>query len=389
MIWVNRFLVLFAAFALIAGVSIWFQQEIGLQTRLIDNGLIIVLIAWFWFFGRWDLLDSDLRASMYLVGNLAIVIPLIRIWDGNGLFLFAAYWFGFAYLRVVPALVYAAVLTVSSQWAFGTVAFTEFAVNRSTLGGLGVLIILLMFSGFMASYIEAAHEESDRNRALLSELRSAQEALARQEREAGKVAERGRLAGEIHDTIAQQFISVITNLRAAGANLSTGDVHLQNALEAATQGLQDSRNLLATMQPDILRGRTLTQVLQEIAAKANRPAGPNVTFTEDGAAAQLDRSIEILLVRALQESLRNIHKHAEAENVAVRLSWLGDEVLLDIQDDGIGFDPKLVATGSAGHHMGIATARHRVENAGGTFMLESAPGEGTSLAVSFPIGESE
>lgn len=92
------------------------------------------------------------------------------------------------------------------------------------------------------------------------------------------------------------------------------------------------------------------------------------------------------MVRALQESLRNIGKHAAASDVVVRLSWLEDEVLMDISDNGLGFDPAGLVPGSDGYQLGLSTMESRVESCGGTFALESSPNEGTSITVSFPTG---
>jgi signal transduction histidine kinase len=71
--------------------------------------------------------------------------------------------------------------------------------------------------------------------------------------------------------------------------------------------------------------------------------------------------------------------------VEVSLSWLDDEVILDISDDGVGFDPGLVPSSGDGRRMGLRTMRQRVESAGGTWTIESSAGDGTSLAISFPL----
>jgi signal transduction histidine kinase len=138
--------------------------------------------------------------------------------------------------------------------------------------------------------------------------------------------------------------------------------------------------MVQALQPRILEGRSLSDALHEIATR-----DPKVTFSEDGGVVSLDRIREAILVRALQESLHNIRKHAGATSVEVTLTWLEDEVILEVQDDGSGFDPEELPASLDGHHMGLVAMRSRVEGVGGTWSIESAPGEGTSLAVSFPL----
>src|SRR5699024_6690146 len=217
----------------------------------------------------------------------------------------------------------------------------------------GLLIVLLGFSGLMARYIEAFQVEAERNKALVAELKRTQQSLIEKEREAGVEQERRRMAGEIHDTIAQHFASIITNLRAVneldGADPAISRHHLTHAVTAAQRGLSDSRAMLSTMQPDVLLGRSLTDVLQAIVSEWDATSSVSSTFVTEGTASQLTPPQESVLVRALQESLRNIDKHAKARQADVRLTWLEDEVLMDISDDGIGFNPESIDAGANGY----------------------------------------
>ena len=93
------------------------------------------------------------------------------------------------------------------------------------------------------------------------------------------------------------------------------------------------------------------------------------------------------LVRALQETMRNIRKHANATEVSVTLTWLEDEVLLDVSDNGRGFDPDTLRPGHTGYKIGLANMKSRIEEADGTFVLDSTPNEGTSVTISFATGD--
>lgn len=387
--WYRRFMLLFGLLCLIVIGAAWFNTDLSQTRQIIITVTSLGLMAWFWFVGQWHIVRSDLHAVIYLLGNIAGMAILIRAWDGTALLLFSAYWFGFAYLNSQFAIVYSFLLTLATQWAFGTIG-SGIGPNIETFVSAVLLVILLGFSWMMARYIESFQREAEINRHLLAELKSAQASLIERERDAGIEQERRRMAGEIHDTIAQHFASIITNLRAA-RELETRDPeqmeqHVALAFSAAQQGLTDSRAMLATMQPDVLYGKSLVEVLTSVVNEWSNKPDLEVTMAVDGDPADLSRSQESLLVRATQEALRNIEKHAQASKVDVRVSWLEDEVLLDITDNGIGFDPAKVEAGKNGFRLGLSTMEFRVDAAGGTFALESSPKEGVSIAISFPTG---
>ncbi len=387
--WYDRFLIIFGVIAVLSIIAAVADSSVPLEPRLAGAALTVGLMIWFHWRGRWDQVTSDRHLIIFMLGMLLGVIVSIRLWDGFALQLFGAYWLGFAYFRLWAALVYVTLLTIGSQWAFG--AFDDVAWNLDIVSPTIVIIMLLalVVSGMMASYIESFARESDRRAQLLEELQAAQAELAEQERAAGMRQERERMAAEIHDTIAQHFTSIVTNLTAAenriDSNPAASQHHLESALDAARQGITDARRMVRTLQPEVLADRTLTEALREISASAGSAHGLDVRFDETGLPAPMNRIHEAILVRALQETLLNVRKHAGANTVTVSLAWEDDDMILDITDDGAGFDPGLVQPTSEGHQMGLATMRSRVESAGGTWMLESAPGEGTSLAISFPV----
>ena len=143
--------------------------------------------------------------------------------------------------------------------------------------------------------------------------------------------------------------------------------------------------MLHALQPHVLEGRSLSEALKQVARDADAATQAQVVFQEDGPPATVGRLQESMLVRGLQEALQNARKHANASRVDVSMTWLPEELLLDIEDNGRGFDPENAPVNRDGHHMGLASMRARVEQAGGTWMIDSTPGEGTSLAISFPL----
>jgi signal transduction histidine kinase len=151
------------------------------------------------------------------------------------------------------------------------------------------------------------------------------------------------LARAIHDTLAQGFISIVTHLEAAEEELSprTGSVrrHLDQALRAARENLVEARRLVAALRPEILEGLSLPEALRRLAAGWSEASGVPVEVNVTGDQTWLPQELRVALLRVAQEGLSNARKHARADRVTMTLSYLEDLALLDVQDDGLGFDP--------------------------------------------------
>ncbi|MBB5954094.1 signal transduction histidine kinase [Saccharothrix tamanrassetensis] len=180
--------------------------------------------------------------------------------------------------------------------------------------------------------------------------------------QAGVLQERQRLAREIHDTLAQGLSSI--NLL-----LELGDT--RRAAEVAKENLAEARRFVRDLSP--LQGRSLEDALRGLCDRVEVHGEPY----------PLTVQTEVALLRVAQGALANVREHAEAHAVVVTLSYLGDAVTLDVCDDGRGFDPSAVTPGQ-GRGFGLASIRGRVAELGGTLSVESAPGEGTALAVTVP-----
>ncbi len=391
--WVRWFQYAFTGFTLLGIVGALTADAISTPARIISVMIALFLAGWMWFRGRWEHIDTNGDALLYFIVMLPLLATAIRLYDGFGLLIFGAYWQGFAYFRIKTAMLYAVVLTILIQIAFSdatSLSPSEISISLpQVLGG----VIGLLVAGMMAAFMEGLGREADRRQHLLNELQAAQDALAARERESGMMTERQRLAGEIHDTVAQHFTSIVTNLEAAESRVAVNPgaawEHIRAAREAARQGISDARAMVAALQPQVLEGRTISEALRHVITGFARTSGNTVLFEEVGTMGQIDRLQETIFLRALQESLQNIRKHAGSCAVTVSLNWLDDEVILDIQDDGAGFDLGSAPQPSNGHQMGLLTMRQRVEGAGGTWSIESSPGEGTSLAVSFPLASTD
>jgi signal transduction histidine kinase len=179
--------------------------------------------------------------------------------------------------------------------------------------------------------------------------------------------ERQRLAGEIHDTIAQGLSSVVMLLDAAMlADAETARKHMGLAIQTARENLHEARALVGALTPAPLTETSLTDALQRLAARCG--AG----FTVTGAARHLRMGTEVMLLRVAQEALNNTQRHAGASATDVALAFEPSLVALEVRDDGVGFAPDSVLPG-----YGLGGMRSRVEQAGGKLTIRTAPGSGT------------
>jgi signal transduction histidine kinase len=206
-----------------------------------------------------------------------------------------------------------------------------------------------------------------------------------------RMAERQRLAGEIHDTLAQGFISIIMQLDAVEPDIPAVATPVQHRLDQARYIARDSlveaRRLMWTLQPVQLEQAPLSEAIQRVASRWSKQSEIPTTTTVTGEVERLKPEIEVTLLRATQEALANIRKHAAARKVNVTLSYMNDVVMLDIQDNGMGFaflDQTAVLPSVDGGY-GLKAMRDRVSQLGGSLEVESVHGEGTILVVQLPV----
>jgi signal transduction histidine kinase len=211
-------------------------------------------------------------------------------------------------------------------------------------------------------------------------------------RQTGALRERQRMAQEIHDTLAQGFTSIVMNLEAAEGVLPPDSMraqhHLDQARHTARESLTEARRLVWALRPEALKSATLPEALGRLTERWSKESGVIADVTVTGTPRRLSPEIETTLFRMAQEALANVRKHARASRVALTLSYMGGCVALDARDDGIGFDPCQVSTEARDRTsggFGLKGMRERVEQAGGSLSVESAPGEGSTLAVELPM----
>ncbi|MEV7529865.1 sensor histidine kinase [Streptomyces hydrogenans] len=220
----------------------------------------------------------------------------------------------------------------------------------------------------------------------LAENATLQAQLVLQAREAGVADERRRLAAEIHDTLAQGLTGIIAQLQAADtAAPGQARVHHQRAAALARHSLGEARRSVQDLSPVALEHDTLPEALGKTVDAWAERTGIIGRFTATGTPHPLHEEVAATLLRIAQEALANAERHSGATRAGITLSYMGDEVVLDIRDDGRGFDPSAPSARGSHGGFGLDGMRARAERLAGEVGIESAAGEGTAVSVRVPL----
>jgi signal transduction histidine kinase len=201
--------------------------------------------------------------------------------------------------------------------------------------------------------------------------------------------ERSSLAVDLHDGPIQHLTTLTLEADLATVGLNDGDRALaQKALLALEEGLsaevESLRVLMTDLRPPVLDERGLAQALSDhVAAFAIRTK--IVCDVDLDIERRLDRETETILYRIAQEALINVAKHSGAGHMFLRCQASDLEIMMEINDDGMGFDPLKTDMSGRDGHLGLASIRERVEFAGGTCSVDSAIGRGTRIALTLNL----
>lgn len=204
------------------------------------------------------------------------------------------------------------------------------------------------------------------------------------------LAERTRIAREIHDTLAQNFVGISIQLQLAehhlAANNSAGIAdQLQQTRALVQEGLNDARQSIWELRASAAQDSLPTRISRAAERSAQGDVATRVTI--GGVYRPLDASVEKEVLRIAQEALANVARHARATDVHLELRYDPDQLLLAVVDNGAGFDPDAVS--STGDHFGLEGMRERAAGLGATLSVTSAPGDGTALRLLVPLPRSE
>jgi signal transduction histidine kinase len=333
---------------------------------------------------------------------------MVRVYV-TGVIVFAALltlrtpWFGFfTYMYFFYAARH-----LAGAWLWTVFAVASIILGAAQIGGLHHAfstgrvvnwIVVALLNVALTGSVAILYQRSVDRRRLSAELAEANEEragmaaenaglqaqLLTQAREAGVLEERQRMAREIHDTIAQGLAGIVTQLEAAQRTGDAGEHErrISNAKNLARDSLAEARRSVEALRPQALEFARLPEALAAEAARWSAASGVAAGVITTGDARPLHPEAEVTLLRVGQEALANVGKHANASRVAITLSYMEDEVRLDVLDDGSGFSKDDAGPAEGG--FGLIAMRQRVQRMAGQLEIESEPGRGTAVSASVP-----
>jgi signal transduction histidine kinase len=408
-----------------------------LTSRLVTLAIAGLVAGWYWWWviAHPEWVERIPQMLVYFAGLILATAVLVARDQAYFIFSFVLY--------IQPFMLLPTALTVPAV-AVGALAVLagagQLTDSAKLPGSIGSFVLNVALTSMIGLFIRYLYDQGEQRRQTISELEQARneleasaaanaelqaELLARA-REAGVLDERQRLAREIHDTLAQGLTGIVTQLEAAENALdgqqraddavgsSMPDVrpdearrHVDVARRLARESLAEARRSVEALRPAVLESSHLPEALTNVAAAWSSTSGIEASVVTTGSPGPLHPEVEVTLVRAAQEALANVSKHAGAHRVGMTLSYMGEVVSLDVRDDGVGFEPSLIADASNGAlsfapaagpalgprarddtpragSFGLIAMRERISGLGGTLIIETSPGQGTAICASVP-----
>jgi len=380
-LWTSRFWIwdvyLIAGSVVAVVIVLLFPNRTELRS-LVAAALLVTLIGWLIGFGfsQSATQRGGPRLVVFLCGALLLIVSAMALTPTAFGALPVAYPLLFMSLATAPAVIATVAISVVpllSQLGWYGTDGRDLAITAALTG------MTLVISPMIGIWVRSAIAQGQRLETVTAELASSRAEAARLAHTAGMTAERGRLAREIHDTLAQGFTSIVTLSQAADAIWDTDSdaAHTQVRLieQTARDNLVESRAIVADLSPTPIADASLADALRRLGERHLAETGVPVSVSASSAA--LPTAIEVVLLRSAQEALANVRKHAQATGVDMVLCQSSGTARLTVRDNGIGFD-------SPRPGYGLTGMRQRVQQVGGTIRVDSAPGTGTFLEVEVP-----
>ncbi|XVV15268.1 sensor histidine kinase [Actinoplanes sp. CA-131856] len=321
------------------------------------------------------------RAGFYYAVLMALTAGLVALAPFFGLFAFIGYPQAFVYLSGRAR--YAGVAATAAISAVAYLGGAAGVAEGAWWEWLAVSVLSVVLASAFFFFADLTYQRNERLRQALQENAELHAQLLIHAREAGVLDERQRMAREIHDTLAQGLAGIITQLQAAEHTMDRR--HMTNAITLARESLTEARRTVHAMEPSMLADTHLPGAIEDLAHRWSQANQIDAALTTTGDARPLHPDIEVALLRTAQESLTNVAKHARATEVTLTLSYMENQVTLDVRDDGAGFDPTAERLhGSPNGGFGLTGMRQRVQRLAGRLIIESEPGSGTAISASVP-----
>jgi signal transduction histidine kinase len=256
-------------------------------------------------------------------------------------------------------------------------------ITFETLPYLGIPIVQAFAFGIVGHIVSRLIDIQRRQR---RQLMQANQQLAQHASTLEQLAvsrERNRLARELHDTLAHTLSGLAVNLEAIKITLDEGEIQethnlVDHALRNTRNGLTDTRRALKALRPQHLEDLGLEFAITNLAESAAARAGFKLSLQIESPLPDLTPDVEQCFYRVTQESLENIIRHAEAQQVNIQLFQNEDLFELCVQDDGAGFDPADV---DISEKLGLRGMHERALGVGALFEVSSQPQGGTSIRL--------
>jgi NarL family two-component system sensor histidine kinase YdfH len=260
-----------------------------------------------------------------------------------------------------------------------------------SIGSFVLLYIpmILFVTIYVTLYGRQSYEREKANR-LLAELEGAHSQLSEyavQVEDLTLSAERQRMARELHDTLAQGLAGLILQLEAVDSHLSKGQAEqaggiVRQAMERARSTLAEARRAIADLRAEGMIDNDLIESVRKEVERFQSATGITVSSTFHSL-PEIPASIGEHAMKAISEGLANIAQHAQAQNVLLRISMEDKSLKVLLKDDGEGFEVEQ-RVGRDGHY-GLIGLRERARLVGGQLVVDSKPGEGTTLTLWIPL----
>ncbi|QFU89342.1 sensor histidine kinase [Amycolatopsis sp. YIM 10] len=375
----------YSLLAALAGMTVAFRVPDG-EPVAVD--LVLCALAAGWILCLYTLRPGRRERprvmAVFFTGLVVIMAVLVFRAPWFGFFTPAGYLFAFRVLRWPWRQAGVAAVSVLAGTA------QAYGVDKSTAAGWFVYAAVVAANVvplcLFAWYAWRDDERSAERLRMLAENAALHERLVARAKEAGVHEERERMAREIHDTLAQGLTGIVSQLRAAeqaveqAAEPAVLRRHLATATGLARESLTEARRSVDALRPAPLQAARLGDALASVAEQWSARHGVPVQVTTTGTVRPVSQEAEVALLRAAQEALANVARHARAGRVGVTLSYLDTEVALDVRDDGGGFDPARRGSG-----FGLVAMRQRIEGLSGTLQIESEPGAGAGISARVPV----
>lgn len=367
------------AFCGVAIMHLLVNEQDSTARRVAITVLMLAMATWYVGFGRRVALAERASWHGYVFQAVMFTLFVAATVVMNSI--------SFLLLALCP-LVYMTLPVRHAHAAIVAYALTPSVVFLANTGNVRVTLTVLLpigvvaitISVIMAVTIVRMERLSDERAALIEELASSRAEVARLSREAGVADERQRLAGEIHDTVAQGLSSVVMLIEAAlAAEPETARRHLALAARTARENLDEARAIVGALTPGPLTGSSLEDALRRVADRFSAETGIPATVSVSifyGEVPILPTAVEVVMLRVAQEALTNVRKHSGARSVEVQLTLGPSGIAVEVRDDGCGFDVAALHSG-----YGLGAMRSRVEQVGGRVIVDSTPGTGTTVRM--------